>query len=109
MSEYIRRSDGPGSIGSLLPGAALWHPPTIGSNDPRRNIAPVARRGMPALSGGGCGCGVGNGEETNGMLQNLPSWALPVGALALLGGGIWWLKRSKARDEALEQAAFLGL
>lgn len=35
MSEYINHSRGPGSIAALMPGAALWHPPTISSNDPR--------------------------------------------------------------------------
>jgi hypothetical protein len=113
MSEYIRRSDGPGSIGGLLPGAALWHPPTIGSNDPFRNIGSVTRGAGPVPSLGGCqGCGFGtNGNGNNneaGMMQNLPSWAIPVGALALLGGAYWWLKRSKAREEAMSEAAFLG-
>lgn len=39
MSEYISHSRGPGSIAALIPGAALRHPPTISSNDPRGAMA----------------------------------------------------------------------
>jgi hypothetical protein len=39
MYEYVTRSEGPGSIGALIPGAGLRHPATISSNDPRGAIA----------------------------------------------------------------------
>jgi hypothetical protein len=118
MSEYVMRSDGPGSIGALVPGAALSHPPTIGSNDPRRNINPRSHGAyrIPALGqtpvqqaalfgNAGCGCSSGMGTEGNG---GMPSWAAPVGILAVIVGGVWWLKRSKARDEQAEALARYG-
>jgi len=111
MSEYIRRSDGPGSIGALLPGAALWHAPTIGANDPRRNISDVsnAARGITSLGGCGCGGGCGScgsmGTDGETTTSSLPSWAGPVALLALIGGGMLWLKRSKSRDEQAETLA----
>ena len=112
MSEYVMRSDGPGSIGALVPGAALSHPPTIGSNDPRRNITPRSHGayGIPSLAGlgGGCGCSRGMGTNGNGNGEGLPTWAAPVGILAVLVGGMWWLKRSKARDEQAEALARYG-
>lgn len=76
MSQYITKSYGPGSIGALIPGAALSHPPTIGSNAPIRDVrsavhgaykirrAPTGR--VPAMSGCGCGMGVDNGVFSNG-------------------------------------------
>lgn len=124
MSEYIRRSEGPGSIGALLPGAALWHPPTIGSNAPMRNIDQNTHGAyqIPSLGnygdgifanvngifsggfeGAGC-CGVGD----NGNGESLPSWVAPVGILAVIVGGIWWLKRSKEGDERKEELAAIG-
>jgi hypothetical protein len=151
MSEYVMRSDGPGSIGALVPGAALSHPPTIGSNDPRRNINPRSHGayGIPSLAGMGLdyqvfptvycggapagagarganagmsglgaqveqaalfgsGCGCSNGMGTNGNGEGLPSWAAPVGILAVLVGGMWWLKRSKDRDEQASALARYG-
>jgi len=120
MSEYVMRSDGPGSIGALVPGAALSHPPTIGSNDPRRNINPRSHGAysIPSLGGLGAqveqaalfgsGCGCSNGMGTNGNGEGLPSWAAPVGILAVLVGGMWWLKRSKDRDEQASALARYG-
>jgi len=126
MSDYIFRSDGPGSIGALLPGAALAHPPTIGSNDPRRNIGDRSHGAYPIAMGeylqvpmgndgvfqngdgvfsGGCGCGVGtNGDNDAATTTQLPSWA-PIAILAGVIGGVWWLKRSKAADERAEAVA----
>jgi hypothetical protein len=76
MSQYIMKSYGPGSIGALIPGAALSHPPTIGSNDPIRDIGsavhgasriPAAPTGrVPSMGGCGCGMGVDNGVFSNG-------------------------------------------
>jgi hypothetical protein len=125
MSDYIMRSDGPGSIAALVPGAALSHPPTIGSNDPRRNIPasvhgayPIAmgeylqvpmgndgvfQNGDGVFSGGCSGCGMGTNGNGASVTQ-LPSWA-PIVILAGLIGGVWWLKRSKAADERAEAAA----
>lgn len=106
MSEYVNYSDGPGSIGALKPLAALSHAPTIGSNDPRSNITPRSHGAysIPPLSGG-CGCNTSMGNDENG---GLPNWAMPVGILAVIAGGVWWLKRSKARDEQAEALARYG-
>lgn len=96
MSEYLQRSDGPGSIGALRPLASLSHSPTIGSNDPIRNIGPIngGPRRIPSL--GGCsGC---MGTDANGT-TGLPSWA-PYAAVAAVIGGWWWMKKK-------EEGAFL--
>ncbi len=106
MSEYVMRSDGPGSIGALVPGAGLSHPPTIGSNDPRRSINPRSHGAysIPSLAGG-CGCNSSMGDDEG---AGMPSWVAPVGILAALVGGVWWLKRSKAQDEQAEALARYG-
>jgi hypothetical protein len=86
MSEYITKSYGPGSIGALVSGAALAHPPTIGSNDPIRDIhgATYGPRKIPSLSG--CGCGMGT-EPANGngdMKPFLGALLLPLAAFGVL-------------------------
>lgn len=47
------KSMGPGSIGALMPGAALSHPPTIGANSPIRDVRAAAHGAypVPSLSG----------------------------------------------------------
>ena len=121
MSEYVNYSGGPGSIGALKPLAALSHAPTIGSNNPRRNIGNVTSRAYPVqpLQGmgsgvfqngdgvfdGSCGCGCGGAMGTEESGRGLPSWAVPMGLLVLIGGGVIWLKRSKAKDEQAEALA----
>ena len=88
MSEYVTKSDGPGSIGALVSGAALSHPPTIGSNAPIRDVRAMTHGAtpVPAMSGG-CGCGNDNGNGNGGSNMG---WLLIPAALVV---GIWAIKK----------------
>ena len=88
MSEYIMKSEGPGSIAALVPGAALQHAPTIGANAPIRNVKGMTHGAypVPSLAGGCSGC-MGTAEE--GGSSKIGLLLVPFAVL----GGLWYLTR----------------
>ena len=91
MSEYIMKSMGPGSIGGLVPGAALQHAPTIGANAPKRNVKATTHSARPVPSLGGCSGCMGTAENGNGTGGKgfLGLMLVPIAIVA----GLWYLNR----------------
>jgi len=90
---YVQKSEGPGSIAALVPGAALSHPPTIGSNAPIRDVNHITSgaRPIPAMSGG-CGCGNADQPQADGGMKRFLGMLLVPGALI---GGLYLLTRDR--------------
>jgi len=113
MSEYVRKTYGPGDIAALGPTiGATSRAPTIGAEDvgrpikqafpftPQHGGAPVEQAGVLAMGSNAMTrvyqaalYGMGN------FGQNLPSWAMPVGIGAVIGVVGYMLWKSKKRDE----------
>lgn len=88
MSEYIMKSYGPGSIGGLVPGAALQHPPTIGANSPIRDVRGAAHGAYPVPSLSGCSGCMGT-NENGGSGNFLGLMLVPAAVIA----GLWYFTR----------------
>ena len=102
MSQYERKTYGPGDIAALPPTIGLTsRGPTIGAEDVGRPIPPampgMTQRpnavGAPVKQAGLFGMGTTNGD--NG------GWMLPAGIGLAIGVGLAWMLRNREEEAAL--------